>query len=63
MTALLLALNLATHNPYHWHMSCARWQEVRVKVMMDPNLDYRTKLNIIRHFRTKVTEKCDSVLI
>jgi hypothetical protein len=63
MATLLLALSLATHNPYHWTMTCARWQEVRLEVMMDPHLDYRAKLNIIRHLRSKVAERCDSVLV
>jgi hypothetical protein len=63
MIALLLALNLANHSPYHWTMTCARWQEARIKIMMDPNLDYRSKLQVINYLRSKVQEKCDSVLI
>ncbi len=63
MTALLLALSLATQTPYNWTMSCARWHEVRIRVMMDPNLDYRARSYIIRHLRTKVRERCDDVLI
>jgi hypothetical protein len=63
MTALLLALSLATQTPYNWTMSCARWHEVRIGVMMDPNLDYRARSYIIRHLRTKVKERCDDVLI
>jgi hypothetical protein len=63
MIALLLAFSLANHNPYHWTMTCARWQEVQMEVMADPHLDYRAKQQILRHFRTKVREKCDSIFI
>jgi len=66
MLALLLALNLAHHddgNPYGWHMSCERFLQKRVEILMDDNLDRRTKYNLIGYFRTKVEGKCDSVLI
>ena len=65
MLALLLALNLAHHadgNPYGWHMSCERFLQKRVEILMDDNLDRRTKYNLIGYFKTKVDGKCDSVL-
>jgi ribosomal protein L31 len=63
MTAILLALTLAHHNPYHWTMSCKRFHEVSIEIMMDKHLDYRAKQHLIKKFRGKVEEQCDSVLI
>jgi hypothetical protein len=63
MTALLLAFTLASHNPYHWTMTCKRFHEASREVMMDKNLDYRAKQQILRLFRSKVEERCDDVFI
>ncbi len=63
MTAILLALTLAHHNPYHWTMSCKRFHEVSIEIMMDKHLDYRARQQLIRKFRSKVEERCDGVLI
>jgi hypothetical protein len=63
MTAILLALTLAHHNPYHWTMTCKRFHEASNEVMMDKNLDYRAKQQIIRLFKSKVEEPCDGIFI
>jgi hypothetical protein len=63
MTSLILALTLASHNPYHWTMSCKRFQEVTMEIMMDKNLDYQARQMLIRKFRGKVEEKCDNTFI
>jgi hypothetical protein len=63
MTAILLALTLAHHNPYHWTMSCQRFYEVSIEIMMDDKLDSRSKQLLLRKFRSKVEERCDGVLI
>ena len=63
MTALLLAFTLANHNPYHWTITCKRFHEARHEVMMDENLDYRAKQQIIRLFKSKVKEPCDGYFI
>jgi hypothetical protein len=63
MTSFLLALSLASHNPYHWEMSCARWHEITLEIMMDNKLDYNSKRNLIRKFRTKVRGECDGTFI
>ena len=62
MVSLLLALTLAHHddaNPYGWHMSCERFLQRRVEIQMDPNLDQRSKWNLIGYLKTKVEGQCD----
>jgi len=64
MLALLLALTLAHHddtNPYGWHMSCERWLKTRTEILVDPNLDYRSKRNLIGYFKSKEVGECDGV--
>ena len=58
MLAVLLALTLAHHddgNPYGWHMTCERFLEKRIEILMDDNLDRRSKYNLISYFRSKIT--------
>ena len=57
MLSILLALTLAHHddgNPYGWHMSCERFLQRRVEIQLDPNLDLRSKLNLIGYLKSKV---------
>ena len=62
MLELLLAFVLTHHNegsPYGWHMSCERFQQRRIEILMDDNLDYRSQRNLIGYLRTKVEEDCN----
>ena len=64
MVSILLALTLAHHNdgnPYGWHMSCERFLQRRVEIQADPNLDLRSKLNLIGYLKTKVEGQCDGI--
>ena len=65
MVTLLLALTLAHHDPspYGWHMSCERFLQRRVEILMDDNLDRRTKYNLIGYLKSKVEGQCDSMLV
>ena len=65
MLAVLLALTLAHHddgNPYGWHMTCERFLEKRIEILMDDNLDRRSKYNLISYFRSKVEGQCNLTL-
>ena len=65
MLELLLAFVLAHHNegsPYGWHMSCERFLQRRIEILMDDNLDYRSQRNLIGYLRTKVEEECYGTL-
>ena len=64
MLSALLALTLAHHNdanPYGWHMSCERFLQRRVEISADPNLDLRSKLNLIGYLKSKVEGQCDGL--
>ena len=64
MFSILLALTLAHHNdgnPYGWHMSCERFLQRRVEIQLDPNLDLRSKWNLIQYLKTKVEGQCDGL--
>ena len=61
MLEFLLAFVLTHHNegsPYGWHMSCERFLQRRIEILMDDNLDYRSQRNLIGYLRTKVEEEC-----
>ncbi|UYE97108.1 hypothetical protein [Cyanophage S-TIM61] len=62
MLELLLAFVLTHHSdgsPYGWHMSCDRFLQRRIEILMDDNLDYRSQKNLIGYLRTKVEEECN----
>jgi hypothetical protein len=66
MLSILLALTLAHHaddNPYGWHMSCERFLERRVEILMDDNLDRRSKYNLLGYLRSKVEGQCTDMLV
>ena len=66
MLSLLLAFTLAHHadgTSYGWHMSCERFLQRRVEILMDDNLDHRSKYNLIGYLKSKVEGKCDGMLI
>jgi len=60
MLAVLLAWSLASHDssPYGWHMKCEDFLQRSVEIQMDPNLDQRSKYNLIGYLRTKVEGEC-----
>ena len=66
MLATLLAMTLAHHddgNPYGWHMTCERFLQKRVEILMDDNLDRRSKYNLLGYLRTKVEGHCTDMLV
>jgi hypothetical protein len=66
MLSILLALTLVHHaddSPYGWHMSCERFLERRVEILMDDNLDRRSKYNLLGYLRSKVEGQCEDMLV
>jgi hypothetical protein len=62
MLEFLIAFVLTHHNegsPYGWHMSCERFLQRRIEILMDDNLDYRSQRNLIGYLRTKVEGECN----
>jgi len=66
MISTLLALTLAHHNdtsPYGWHLSCERFLQKRIEILLDNNLDQRSKYNLIGYLSTKVVGQCNGELV
>jgi len=68
MPSILLGLIIfASHadhltKPYNWHMSCERWQIRSLEIQQDDNLDYNSKVFLIRYLRSKVHGECDGLV-
>ena len=64
MLALMLAFTFASHNdadPYGWHINCERFLSRRVEILMDDDLDRRTKYNLIGYLKSKVDGTCGTL--
>ncbi len=60
----LLALLLSEHHPSHWEMSCSEWNQNRIEIMSDQNLNSDAKEYLIDYFRAKVPdEQCETFII
>jgi hypothetical protein len=64
MLSLALALWLSHHGdgPYDWHMTCDRFVEKRLEIILDDNFTTRQKQRLIDYFRSKVPGHCDQLL-
>ena len=56
---LLLSALIATHNPYHWNMSCERWRERAVEILADENINLYQRKFLVRYLRNKVEGECE----
>ena len=59
----LLASLLAEHNASHWEMSCAEWNQNRIEILSDRNLNSDAHEYLIDYLRTKVLDDCDAFII
>ena len=60
----LLALLLTEHHPSLWEMSCSEWNQNRIEIMSDQNLNSDAKEYLIDYFRAKVPdEQCETFII
>ena len=60
----LLVLLLSEHDPSHWEMSCSEWNQNRIEIMSDQNLNSDAKEYLIDYFRAKVPdEQCETFII
>jgi hypothetical protein len=55
----LLASLLADHNTSHWEMSCTDWNQNRIEILSDKNLNSDAHEYLIDYFRSKVSGQCD----
>ena len=59
----LLASLLTEHNASHWEMSCAEWNQNRIEILSDKNLNSDAHEYLIDYLRTKVSDDCDAYII
>ena len=60
----LLASLLTEHNASHWEMSCSDWNQNRIEILSDKNLNSDAKEYLIDYFRAKVPdEQCETFII
>ena len=59
----LLASLLADHNASHWEMSCAEWNNNRIEILSDKNLNSDAHEYLIDYLKTKVSGECDAYII
>ena len=58
---LLLTLLLSDHNSYDWELTCDEWNQARIEILSDKNLNSDAHEYLIDHFRTKVSdEQCET---
>ena len=57
----LVASLLTEHNASHWEMSCDDWNQARIEILSDKNLNSDAHEYLIDYFRTKVSdEQCEA---
>ena len=61
--AVLLASLLAEHNASHWEMTCSEWNQNRIEILSDKNLNSDAQEYLIDYFLTKVSGDCDAYII
>jgi len=59
----LLASLLAEHNASHWEMTCSEWNQNRIEILSDKNLNSDAHEYLIDYLRTKVSDNCDAYII
>ena len=59
----LLATLLSEHNASHWEMSCSDWNQKRIEILSDRNLNSDAHEYLIDYLRTKVDGECDTFII
>ena len=59
----LLASLLVEHYASHWEMSCSDWNQKRIEILSDRNLNSDAHEYLIDYLRTKVDGECDTFII
>jgi len=59
---LALALLLSEHVPSHWTMTCAEWNQNRIEILSDKNLNSDAHEYLIDYFKSKVSDRSCEVM-
>ena len=60
----LLVLLFAEHDASHWELSCDEWNQARIEILSDENLNSDAHEYLIDYFRSKVPDQyCEAYII
>ena len=54
----LYALLFASHDTYHWKLTCPDFEQVRISIMLDENLSMNDKYSVLNYLKSKTVEDC-----
>ena len=54
----LYTLILASHNSYHWELSCPDFNQIRNEVILDEGLSIRDRMSVLGYLKSKTKEDC-----
>ncbi len=57
---LLYSLLLASHDSYHWQLTCPDFEQVRISVMLDEEIPMKEKYNVLTYLKSKTVEDCSN---
>ena len=57
---LLYSLLLASHDPYHWQLTCPDFEQVRISIMLDEEIPMKEKYNVLTYLKSKTVEDCSN---
>ena len=58
---LALSFILLSYSP-SWTMTCTQFEAAKVRILRDENLPFLEQQRLIKYFKTKVKEPCNSIL-
>ena len=54
----LYTLILASHNSYHWQLSCYDFNQIRNEVILVEGLSIRDRMSVLGYLKSKTKEEC-----
>ena len=56
----LYALMIASHDSYHWQLTCPDFEQVRISIMLDEEIPMKEKYNVLTYLKSKTVEDCSN---
>ena len=56
----LYALMIASHDSYHWQLTCPDFELVRISIMRDEEIPMKEKYNVLTYLKSKTVEDCSN---
>ena len=48
----LYTLILASHNSYHWELSCFNFNQIRNEIILDKNLSMKDRMSVLGYLKS-----------